>query len=115
MLSRKGFLLVAAAGLLACHAQAADVTVKLGSTERVTRLFAYPNNCNVICYRDWTLEQTAEHYLRQSLQRDGYDTAKVTLHREQQEPERWSPAQSTNPPETETVQCCPDKLPFWQS
>lgn len=85
MLSRKGLLLVAAAGLLACHAQAADVTVKLGSAERVTRLFAYPNNCNVICYRDWTLEQTAEHYLRQSLQRDGYATAKVSVHREQQD------------------------------
>jgi hypothetical protein len=85
MLSRKGFMLAAVAGLLACHAQAADVTVKLGSTERVTRLFAYPNNCNVICYRDWTLEQTAEHYLRQSLQRDGYATAKVSVHREQQD------------------------------
>jgi hypothetical protein len=85
MLSRKGFLLVAAAGMFACHAQAADVTVKLGSAERVTRLFAYPNNCNVICYRDWTLEQTAEHYLGQSLQRDGYDKAKVTVHREQQD------------------------------
>ncbi|EDO29365.1 predicted protein, partial [Nematostella vectensis] len=74
-----------AAGMFACHAQAADVTVKLGSAERVTRLFAYPNNCNVICYRDWTLEQTAEHYLGQSLQRDGYDKAKVTVHREQQD------------------------------
>lgn len=52
MLSRKGFMLATAVLLLACHAQAADVTVKLGSAERVTRLFAYPNNCNVICYRD---------------------------------------------------------------
>lgn len=32
-----------------------------------------------------TLEQTAEHYLGQSLQRDGYDKAKVTVHREQQD------------------------------
>ncbi|WLH11912.1 hypothetical protein PSH58_24215 [Pseudomonas hefeiensis] len=58
-------------------AHAADIDVQLGSTERVTRLFAYPNNCNVICFRDWTLEQTVEHYLSQSVQRDGYGTAKV--------------------------------------
>jgi hypothetical protein len=57
----------------------ADVSVKLGSTERVTRLFAYPNNCNVICFRDWTLGQTVEHYLTQSVQRDGYAAAKVTV------------------------------------
>jgi hypothetical protein len=56
----------------------ADVQVKLGSRERVTHLFAYPNNCNVICYRNWTLEQTAEHYLNQSVLRDGY-TGKVTV------------------------------------
>lgn len=58
-------------------AHATDIDVQLGSTERVTRLFAYPNNCNVICFRDWTLEQTVEHYLTQSVQRDGYGTAKV--------------------------------------
>lgn len=57
----------------------ADVGLKLGSTERVTRLFAYPNNCNVICFRNWTLEQTVEHYLTQSLQRDGYSDAKVLV------------------------------------
>lgn len=56
----------------------ADVNVKLGSRERVTQLFAFPNNCNVICYRNWTLEQTVEHYLTQSVQRDGY-TGKVTI------------------------------------
>ncbi|MFC6572816.1 hypothetical protein ACFQDJ_16495 [Pseudomonas brassicacearum] len=58
-------------------AHATDIDVQLGSTERVTRLFAFPNNCNVICFRDWTLEQTVEHYLTQSVQRDGYGTAKV--------------------------------------
>lgn len=62
-----------------CAAHAADIDVHLGSTERVTRLFAYPNNCNVICYRDWTLEQTVEHYLTQSLQRDGYKSATVSV------------------------------------
>lgn len=71
-----------AALTLSATVHAADVThidVQLGSTERVTRLFAYPNNCNVICFRDWTLEQTVEHYLTQSVQRDGYDTAKVQV------------------------------------
>ena len=57
----------------------ADVEMKLGSKERVTQLFAYPNNCNVICFRPWTLEQTAEHYLNQSVKRDGYPNAKVTV------------------------------------
>lgn len=57
----------------------ADINLKLGSTERVTRLFAYPNNCNVICFRNWTLEQTVEHYLTQSVQRDGYSDAKVLV------------------------------------
>lgn len=57
----------------------ADVDLKLGSTERVTRLFAYPNNCHVICYRNWTLEQTVAHYLTQSVQRDGYANAKVLV------------------------------------
>ncbi|RAU43706.1 MULTISPECIES: hypothetical protein [unclassified Pseudomonas] len=57
----------------------AEVNVNLGSKERVTRLFAYPNNCNVICFQNWTLEQTAEHYLTQSVQRDGYTSAKVSV------------------------------------
>ncbi|AZL70660.1 hypothetical protein [Pseudomonas oryziphila] len=60
----------------------ADAQIELGDTQRVTRLFAYPNNCNVICYRDWTLEKTVEHYLTQSVQRDGYANAKVTVSRD---------------------------------
>lgn len=56
--------------------------VDLGDSQRVTRLFAYPNNCNVICYRDWTLEQTVEHYLEQSLERDGYPQASVDVKHE---------------------------------
>lgn len=74
-----------ALGLAALGASAgalADTQVALGSQERVTRLFAYPNNCNVICYRDWTLEQTVEHYLTQSVQRDGYAAATVKVHRD---------------------------------
>ena len=57
----------------------ADVSVNLGSTERVTRLFAYPNNCNVICFKKWTLEQTVENYLNQSVRRDGYNAATVRV------------------------------------
>src|SRR5450830_1547684 len=67
------------AALMASAVVQADIEVPLGSTERVTRLFAYPNNCNVICFRNWTLEQTVEHYLTQSVQRDGYTTAKVQV------------------------------------
>ena len=67
------------AALTLSAAAHADVDLKLGSTERVTRLFAYPNNCNVICFRNWTLEQTVEHYLTQSVQRDGYSAAKVRV------------------------------------
>ncbi|HSX72394.1 MAG TPA: hypothetical protein VLF16_15790 [Pseudomonas sp.] len=68
------------AGAMSAHAD--DVKVDLGSSERVTRLFAYPNNCSVICYRDWTLEQTVEHYLKQSLERDGLSGATVEVSRD---------------------------------
>ena len=67
------------AALTLSAAAHADVDLKLGSTERVTRLFAYPNNCSVICFRNWTLEQTVAHYLSQSVQRDGYADAKVLV------------------------------------
>lgn len=73
-------LTLALAALTLGGAAHADTELQLGSRERVTRLFAYPNNCNVICYRDWTLEQTVEHYLQQSVQRDGYTDAKVRVH-----------------------------------
>ena len=76
MLKLAGLTLAALTLSTAAHA---DVGLKLGSTERVTRLFAYPNNCNVICFRNWTLEQTVEHYLTQSVQRDGYSDAKVQV------------------------------------
>ncbi|NIE74095.1 hypothetical protein F3J45_06500 [Pantoea sp. Ap-967] len=68
---------------LACSGLAlADARIDLGDAQRVTRLFAFPNNCHVICYRNWTLEQTVEHYLTQSVQRDGHANAKVTVSRE---------------------------------
>ncbi|EXF95583.1 hypothetical protein HK44_023500 [Pseudomonas fluorescens HK44] len=78
MFKLAGLSLTLAALTLGATAHA-DTNLKLGSTERVTQLFAYPNNCNVICYRNWTLEQTVEHYLTQSVQRDGYTTAKVRV------------------------------------
>ena len=70
---------LALAALTLSAAAHADVDLKLGSTERVTRLFAFPNNCSVICFRNWTLEQTVTHYLTQSVQRDGYADAKVLV------------------------------------
>lgn len=76
MLKLAGLTLAALTLSAAAHA---DVDLKLGSTERVTRLFAYPNNCSVICFRNWTLEQTVTHYLSQSVQRDGYTNAKVLV------------------------------------
>ena len=41
--------------LAASSAVLADARVPLGDAQRVTRLFAYPNNCGVICFRDWSL------------------------------------------------------------
>ncbi|MFJ4441735.1 hypothetical protein ACIPZ8_06550 [Pseudomonas sp. NPDC089422] len=60
----------------------ADARIDLGDAQRVTRLFAFPNNCHVICYRDWTLEQTVEHYLTQSVRRDGHANAQVHVRRD---------------------------------
>ncbi|WP_448089426.1 hypothetical protein [Pseudomonas azerbaijanoccidentalis] len=82
MLKLAGLTLAALTLSATAHA---DINLKLGSTERVTRLFAYPNNCNVICFRNWTLEQTVEHYLTQSVQRDGYSDAKVLVKTDNQQ------------------------------
>ena len=72
--------LVSTLGLLILAANAqADVRVALGSPTRVSQLFAYPNNCSAICYRNWSLAETVEHYLDQSVQRDGYPAAKVDV------------------------------------
>ncbi|WP_268799549.1 hypothetical protein [Pseudomonas huanghezhanensis] len=73
-------LALAAFSVMSAAQAQAEATVKLGSKERVARLFAFPNNCSVICFRQWTLEQTAEHYLTQSVQRDGYSAGKVSVH-----------------------------------
>lgn len=81
MYKQNGLLVLLASLLFGCANLPPEERVDLGSTERVSRLFAYPNNCSVICYRDWTLEQTVQHYLEQSLVRDGYAAAKVEVKR----------------------------------
>lgn len=44
-----------------------QVVFELGSTEELTQLYSYPNSYDD---KDTTLEQTVEHYLLQSLDRD---------------------------------------------
>ncbi|EJO93047.1 hypothetical protein A471_15630 [Ectopseudomonas mendocina DLHK] len=82
MHKKSGIAFILASLLMGCAGQPNGPTgdyTDLGDSQRVSRLFAYPNNCSVICYRDWTLEQTVEHYLKQSLARDGYDQASVRV------------------------------------
>ena len=84
MHKKSGIALILAGLLAGCANQPGGLqgeTLDLGDSQRVSRLFAYPNNCSVICYRDWTLEQTVEHYLQQSLTRDGYPQANVRVTR----------------------------------
>jgi hypothetical protein len=75
-------VLLSVAVLAFCDQAMADAKIDLGDVQRVTRLFSYPNNCHVICFLNWTLEQTAEHYLIQSVRRDGYDKAQVSVSRD---------------------------------
>lgn len=85
MHKKSGIALILASLLAGCANQPGGLQgegLDLGDSQRVSRLFAYPNNCSVICYRDWTLEQTVEHYLQQSLTRDGYPEARVQVTRE---------------------------------
>ncbi|NQD93735.1 hypothetical protein HP532_13875 [Pseudomonas sp. CrR25] len=81
MHKQSGLLVILASLLFGCASQPSGEQTDLGSAERVSRLFAFPNNCSAICYRDWTLEQTVQHYLEQSLARDGYPAAKVEVKR----------------------------------
>lgn len=84
MHKKSGIALILAGLLFGCANQpggSQGETLDLGDSQRVSRLFAYPNNCSVICYRDRTLEQTVEHYLQQSLTRDGYPQASVRVTR----------------------------------
>ena len=79
-MKNSAFLLVAA--MLACFTEAAsaDVTIRLGDRRRVTDLYSFPNNCSSVCYRPWSIEQTVEHYLNDSLRRDGFATTKATVY-----------------------------------
>lgn len=79
-LTRLSFTFVALTVSTVVHA---DVELDLGTVQRVRQLFAYPNNCSVICFRPLTLEQTVEHYLTQSLHRDGYSRARVSVKTQQ--------------------------------
>ncbi|MFI8610514.1 hypothetical protein ACIGFL_19670 [Pseudomonas sp. NPDC077649] len=85
MHKQSGVAIILASLLFGCASQLSGQQgerLDLGDSARVSRLFAYPNNCSVICYRDWTLEQTVQHYLEQSLARDGYADARVTIQRQ---------------------------------
>ena len=66
-------------GLAVSYELNADTIIKLGSKQRVIDLFSYPNNCDSVCFRAWTLEQTVEHYLNDSLKRDGYTDSKADI------------------------------------
>jgi len=74
---KRKVLLCLAIGTYSLSASALDVG--LGSEERVTQLFSYPNNCGVICYNDQTLAETVQHYLSSSLERDGYRNQTVAV------------------------------------
>jgi hypothetical protein len=61
-------------------AVSADAKLSLGDKQRVTDLYSFPNNCSTVCYRPWTLEQTAEHYLNTSLRRDGFTNTQASVY-----------------------------------
>jgi len=65
-------LLIATSLLLGQAAFAANLEIDLGSADRVGKLFSYPN-CSYNCPAPAnSLEQTVEHWLGQSVSRDGY-------------------------------------------
>lgn len=76
-------LLLAAGIVLSSPVLADSAKVDMGSVDRVTHLFSYPNCSGTSCpspQYPQTLVQTVSHYLNQSLQRDGFtdSTVKVT-------------------------------------
>ncbi|WP_035061569.1 hypothetical protein [Andreprevotia chitinilytica] len=70
-------------GLVGCATQppatTGSITVPLGSTQRVTTLFSYPNCLDKCPTPPPTLEATVEHYFNLSVQRDGYLNAQVKV------------------------------------
>jgi hypothetical protein len=77
MATRIFILFLTAFGL--SSAARADAPIQLGDKQRVTDLYSFPNNCNSVCNRPWTLEQTVEHYLNDSLRREGFADAKAVV------------------------------------
>ena len=74
--------LVSALALHAHPAAADTLKVDLGSVDRVTALFSYPN-CQTQCPTPApTLPDTVAHYLQQSVVRDGYPSATVSVTQE---------------------------------
>ncbi|RLC14567.1 MAG: hypothetical protein DRI57_14250 [Deltaproteobacteria bacterium] len=59
--------------------QSAPVKLSLGNRTDVMNVYAYPNNCNRVCYIPQTLEETVSHYLSQSVNRDGFPDAEVEV------------------------------------
>ncbi|MDL2409179.1 hypothetical protein PY650_26805 [Rhizobium calliandrae] len=60
-------------------AAAAENEIQLGDAQRITDLYSFPNNCSNVCYRSWSLEHTVEHYLNDSLRRDGFSSTTATV------------------------------------
>ncbi len=58
-------------------AEASD-TATLGDEIRVTALFSFPN-CENNCAETRTLQETVEHYFKQSMERDGYKDSSVQI------------------------------------
>src|SRR5262245_52452089 len=55
------------------------VTIDLGPSKDVAALYSFPNNCAEVCFRDRTLAQTIEGYIRDSLKRDGFDATPTVV------------------------------------
>jgi hypothetical protein len=81
----RGTVLVAAGLFLSAQAEAKSlrsVVVDMGTTDHVTKLVSYPNCTGAQCpagVADQTLEQTVDHYLRQSLERSMLKWPKVAV------------------------------------
>ncbi|MEW5729294.1 MAG: hypothetical protein AB1918_15810 [Pseudomonadota bacterium] len=79
MLIRCAFVLAACLAA-STSAIAQTAAIDLGPRARAEALFSFPNNCDAaVCYIPQTLEQTIHHYLRQSLDRDGYASTKLEV------------------------------------
>jgi hypothetical protein len=75
------FLAILCLGLLLTEVTSAQesATIDLGPIEEVKALYSAPNNCAEVCYSPTpsTLKGTIEHYLGDSLKRDGHSKTTV--------------------------------------